>query len=339
VSILALSCLVAAPSAAVAADGFRQLHSRPSRVEVPPRPIYGALKNVFSAASATDPVGDTFDSGPDLTGLTAEITSGALVLGLTFDGQLDRDALEGFIDIDADENGNTGVVPWTDSLQDQETTGMGNELYVDLFSFDIVDSAVDVVEEATQAVVARARVDFTSHSLTVTIPLVLMGDDGRVNVAAVVLADDVPSDVVPNQGSVKSTVRPSPPPPCATLNTTDLSACMVDGTNLCLNDGRFEVTADWATTQGTSGVGQGVQLTDDSGYFWFFAADNIELTIKVLDACTVNGRFWVFASGLTNVEVELQIRDTETGQVQVCRNPLASPFRPILDTNAFSVCP
>ena len=30
----------------------------------------------------------------------------------------------------------------------------------------------------------------------------------------------------------------------------------------------------------------GVPLTSDSGYFWFFDADNIELVVKVLDACT-----------------------------------------------------
>ncbi len=64
---------------------------------------------------------------------------------------------------------------------------------------------------------------------------------------------------------------------------------------------------------GGSGAGQGVALTSDSGYFWFFNSANIELVVKVLDACTVNDHFWVFAGGLTNVDVVMTITDTETG--------------------------
>ena len=53
-----------------------------------------------------------------------------------------------------------------------------------------------------------------------------------------------------------------------------------------------------------------MKLTDDSGYLWFFDADNIELIVKVLDGCGVNNRYWVFAGGLTNVEVDIIVTDT-----------------------------
>lgn len=338
--MLALGGLVlTAPGSAAELAARRLSVERPSRAEVPPQPVFGPLKNVFSAASASDPVGDTLAPGPDLTGLMAEFTPGALILDLSFATAIDPDTLDGFIDIDADENGNTGTQPWTDALKDQETTGMGNEFYVDLFTFDTIDLAVDVVEEETQTVVARAPVELTTTRLTVTIPLALLGDNGRVDVAAVVLLDDQASDVVPNQGSVKSSRRPIQPPPCASLNSGNLTGCQADDVTICLNRGRFEVTSDWATLQGTSGDGMAVQLTDDSGYFWFFDEDNIELTVKVLNACSSADRYWVFASGLTNVQVELRVRDTLTGQVQVCRNPLETTFRPILDTNAFATCP
>lgn len=111
------------------------------------------------------------------------------------------------------------------------------------------------------------------------------------------------------------------------------------GSTLKLNEGRFRVEGRWRTPQGTSGDGHGEPLTDDSGTFWFFDPDNIETVIKVLDACSVNGRFWVFAAGLTNVEVEITVTDTETGAMKTYLNPQGTAFKPIQDTGAFSACP
>ncbi|MEM7582461.1 MAG: carboxypeptidase regulatory-like domain-containing protein, partial [Acidobacteriota bacterium] len=109
--------------------------------------------------------------------------------------------------------------------------------------------------------------------------------------------------------------------------------------NLSLNDGRFNVRAVWAT-DGASETAEAVVLTDDTGYFWFFDADNVEVVVKVLDACGLLGfdNFWVFAAGLTDVEVTLTVTDTLSGQVQVYQNPLGSPFQPIQDTAAFDTC-
>ena len=81
----------------------------------------------------------------------------------------------------------------------------------------------------------------------------------------------------------------------------------------------------------------GVGLTGDSGYFWFFDAANIELVVKVLDACTL-GNFWVFAGGLTNVGVTLIVEDTQTGATKTYNNAIGTPFAPLQDTKAFS-CP
>jgi hypothetical protein len=109
--------------------------------------------------------------------------------------------------------------------------------------------------------------------------------------------------------------------------------------SLFLNDGRFEVQANWTRLDGTSGTGKGVMLTPDTGYFWFFEPENIELVIKVIDACSFRGRFWVFAGGLTNVEVELTVTDTQTGESVPYFNPQQTPFQPIQDTRAFETCP
>ncbi|HKA36725.1 MAG TPA: hypothetical protein VKH43_07880 [Thermoanaerobaculia bacterium] len=115
-------------------------------------------------------------------------------------------------------------------------------------------------------------------------------------------------------------------------------ACAEDATAMCLNNGRFRVTAAWRSAQG-SGQGQAVRLTGDSGYFWFFSASNAELIVKALNACSFNNRYWVFSGGLTNVEVTLTVTDTATGAVKVYVNPLNTAFQPIQDTSAFATCP
>jgi pimeloyl-ACP methyl ester carboxylesterase len=114
-------------------------------------------------------------------------------------------------------------------------------------------------------------------------------------------------------------------------------ACAPGPAALCLR-GRFEVEATWqtATGQGSAGV---VQLTDESGYLWFFDRDNVEISIKLIDACTLNQRYWVYAAGTTDVRVTLTVTDTRTQQVKTYINPLGTPFQPILDSSAFATCP
>jgi lysyl endopeptidase len=114
--------------------------------------------------------------------------------------------------------------------------------------------------------------------------------------------------------------------------------CVANATTLCLNGGRFAVTVSWARPNGTSGAGQAVPLTSDSGYFWFFNSANIELVVKVLQACSISNHFWVFAAGLTDVEVVMTVTDTNTGAQQVYTNPQGTAYVPVQDTSAFP-CP
>ena len=78
-----------------------------------------------------------------------------------------------------------------------------------------------------------------------------------------------------------------------------------------------------------------MSLTGDTGYFWFFGSGNVELIVKVLDGSTVNGHFWVFAAGLTNINTTLTITDTRTGAVKTYTNPQGVAFQPVQDTFAF----
>lgn len=109
---------------------------------------------------------------------------------------------------------------------------------------------------------------------------------------------------------------------------------------MCLNNARFAVSADWTAPDGTTGHGNAVRLTGDSGYFWFFQASNIELTVKVLNGCGIDTAYWVFAAGLTNVRVVLNVKDGLTGVIYTSTSEQGVAYVPIQDTNAFPAsCP
>ncbi len=117
-------------------------------------------------------------------------------------------------------------------------------------------------------------------------------------------------------------------------------ACVAGETTLCLNDSRFRVEATWTDPSDASGAATAVAETDESGFFWFFSPNNVELAVKVLDACeTPFESFWVFAAGLTDVGVELVVTDTATDTAVSYQSPLGRRFETITDTAAFDTCP
>jgi CHRD domain-containing protein len=114
--------------------------------------------------------------------------------------------------------------------------------------------------------------------------------------------------------------------------------CTQSDSTLCVNGNRFRVNAAWAANNQV-GLGHAVRLTSDTGYFWFFTQENVEIVLKSLNACPpVFSNHWVFASGLTNVEVDLTVIDTQVGTFKRYQNPPDTPFETILDTAAFA-CP
>ena len=119
------------------------------------------------------------------------------------------------------------------------------------------------------------------------------------------------------------------------------AGCTPGPETLCLDGGRFRVEADYRTAAGASGAARAVPLTDDTGTFWFFNAGNIELVVKTIDACGLAGfeNYWVFAGGTTDVEVTLNVTDTQHDITKTYRRPLGVPFAPVLDSAAFATCP
>jgi hypothetical protein len=111
------------------------------------------------------------------------------------------------------------------------------------------------------------------------------------------------------------------------------------GPPLVLGNGRFEVRAAFRTDTGSEDDANPTVLTTDTGYFWFFDPDNVELVVKVLNACVINQRYWVFGGGLTDVAVTIDVLDTLTDTLQRYSNPQGVAFQPITDSDAFATCP
>ena len=116
--------------------------------------------------------------------------------------------------------------------------------------------------------------------------------------------------------------------------------CVENATTLCLNDGRFQVKADWMDFFGNASSARAVTTAQgDSGMFWFFTPENLELVVKVLDSCDYNGYYWFFGAGATNVEYRLTVTDSHTGHVNVYDNPLGMISVAVTDIEAFATCP
>ncbi len=98
--------------------------------------------------------------------------------------------------------------------------------------------------------------------------------------------------------------------------------CEEDGTVHCLGGGRFRVNTRWRVpATGQEGVGRTLERLGDSGLFWFFGADNVELVVKVLDGRELNDHFWLFYGGLSDVEYWVDVEDLATGSVRTWYNP------------------
>lgn len=137
----------------------------------------------------------------------------------------------------------------------------------------------------------------------------------------------VPVDPVPACASSNGVFAGSTAPSCG----GDLE------TTLCLQDERFALTVEWSDPRsGDAGAGHPVDLTGDTGAFWFFDPNNLEMMVKVIDGRPVNGHFWLFYGSLTDVELTLTVTDRDTGIERTFTKP-PFVFASEGDTTAFPV--
>jgi len=114
--------------------------------------------------------------------------------------------------------------------------------------------------------------------------------------------------------------------------------CTPDATTLCLLGNRFEVEIAWMDAAAKSGDGQGVHMTDDWGYFWYTDPRYIDAAVRVLNGCSLNARFWVWATLLSDNQQTLSVTDTSHSVAKSYFSPLGIAPPAITDTDAFATC-
>ncbi|MEM1204767.1 MAG: Calx-beta domain-containing protein, partial [Acidobacteriota bacterium] len=197
------------------------------------------------------------------------------------------------------------------------------------------------VRWSTTAGSAVAGEDFSTSSGTLRWA---EGEDGDQTIQIPVVDDDRP------EATETFTVRLSSTTGGAGLGTSvarvtvrddDLVPfeCVADDETLCLAEGRFQVTIDWADFEGGAGAAKTVPVgSDRSGMFWFFDRENWEMLVKVLDGCGVNGHHWVLLAATTNIEYTVTVIDTAEARLREYRNDLGSSAPATTDIEAFT-CP
>jgi len=114
--------------------------------------------------------------------------------------------------------------------------------------------------------------------------------------------------------------------------------CRPSDRRACLNQRRFGVSARYSTPSVSRAVAKRldiVGLADTGALFYYFAPDNPEMLIKVVNGCWLNDHWWVFGSAATDLPYELAIEDlaTDSGQMVEYRHVGAGV---IIGDNGFS---
>ena len=117
-------------------------------------------------------------------------------------------------------------------------------------------------------------------------------------------------------------------------------SCGGDSTVLCLNKDHSFLVSLSARDQrtGRTASGSPVLVNDVFGYFTIpdltFSPNSHEVLVKILDGRELNGSFWVFHGGLTDLEYTLTVQESDSGRIRTYFKPAGSLCGGF-DTSAF----
>lgn len=217
--LLAAGTFANTASAEILEDQWSQKLTE-SRGNNPPAASSTAMRAALFSGQVEDGSGDTFGSTSpvlDILTLSAYFNATHLTVTLSFNMNIlpcenytgvireNEVSLSGFIDIDSDQNGTTGVESHVYS-QTGANLGLGQDYFVDLCTYSSATQTVNVFRgTAPQDVTGQASAAYTASTLTLSIPLSALGnDDGNVNLAALTGTLSEPSDLAPNGGALSS---------------------------------------------------------------------------------------------------------------------------------------
>jgi hypothetical protein len=111
--------------------------------------------------------------------------------------------------------------------------------------------------------------------------------------------------------------------------------CQADDHTVCFLGNRVSASVQW-TSAATEPLrpAHARLLGDDTGAFWFFTEDNLEVVVKVLDGGAINDSVWVFLAALSDLEFTVRVSDHATGTLREYRNPRGNRWG-LVDIEAF----
>ena len=186
------------------------------------------------------------------------------------------------------------------------------------------------VHWATANGTASAPTDYASASGTLSWA---SGDSSDKSVP-VTLVDDAATEVdetftVALSSPTGGAALGSPATSTVTILDSDCtpSACVPDAHTLCLAGGsgtpnRFRVRVGWTDFQSNSGSGVALSYTPDSGFFYFFNPQILELLVKIVNGCSLNGAYWFFYGSTSNVALDYTVEDLQACETKTVTVPL-----------------
>lgn len=99
----------------------------------------------------------------------------------------------------------------------------------------------------------------------------------------------------------------------------------VDPYVLALRDGAYLVSLEFQNPH--SGAPQSAfswPIASESGGFWFFGEENLEVLLKLIDGTATNGCQWIFAGSLSDVEYDYFVVETASGRLASFANPFGT---------------
>lgn len=116
--------------------------------------------------------------------------------------------------------------------------------------------------------------------------------------------------------------------------------CVPGASTACLQGGRFQLQVVWEDFAEHSGLAQVLDgASSTSAVLWFFDETNWEVLAKVLDACAIDGHYWVFTAATTTAGMTTTVTDTSTGVRRVYRKAPGPPAPVHFDTTSFRCLP
>ncbi len=116
------------------------------------------------------------------------------------------------------------------------------------------------------------------------------------------------------------------------------TSCVERSDQVCLMNGRFGVRITYDDGSGPRSA-TAIRYTPDTALFWFYSSNNIEILLKMVNACSYNSRFWVYSGGTTDDGVTIYVSDSLTGMTRTYQNVRGQKYLTITDSSAFATCP